>query len=80
MHLCPRQIEIGSWFKPTNVLHTRGWLGSASLGNVSVCVSGLVKVKVKVWVAQSCLTLCNHMDCSLPGSSVLGILQARILE
>ena len=30
--------------------------------------------------AQSCPTLCNPMDCSLPGSSVHGILQARILE
>ena len=30
--------------------------------------------------AQSCLTLCNPMDCSPPGSSVHGILQARILE
>ena len=31
-------------------------------------------------VAQSCPTLCNPMDCTLPGSSVHGILQARILE
>ena len=31
-------------------------------------------------VAQSCPTLCNLVDCSLPGSSVHGILQARILE
>ena len=31
-------------------------------------------------VIQSCLTLCNSMGCSLPGSSVHGILQARILE
>ena len=31
-------------------------------------------------VAQSCLTLCDPMDCSLPSSSVHGILQARILE
>ena len=31
-------------------------------------------------VPQSCLTLCNPMDCSLPGSSVHGIFQARILE
>ena len=31
-------------------------------------------------VTQSCLTLCNPMDCSPPGSSVHGILQARILE
>ena len=29
---------------------------------------------------QSCLTLCDPMDCSLPNSSVCGILQARILE
>ena len=31
-------------------------------------------------VAQSCPTLCDPMDCNLPGSSVHGILQARILE
>ena len=31
-------------------------------------------------VTQSCLSLCNPMDCSSPGSSVYGILQARILE
>ena len=37
-------------------------------------------VKMKVIVAQSCWTLCNPMDCSPPGSSVHGILQARILE
>ena len=30
--------------------------------------------------AESCLTLCNPMDCSQPGSSVHGILLARILE
>ena len=33
-----------------------------------------------VLIAQSCLTLCNATDCSLPRSSVHGILQARILE
>ena len=42
---------------------------------------GLIsQVKVKVSVAQWCLTLCNTMDCSLPDSSVHGILQVRILE
>ena len=35
---------------------------------------------VEVKVAQSCLTLCDSIDCSLPGSSVYGILQARIPE
>ena len=39
-----------------------------------------VHVKVKVLVAQSCLTFCDSMDCSPPGSFVHGILQARILE
>ena len=33
-----------------------------------------------VLVAQSCLTLCNLVDGSLPGSSVHGILKARIVE
>ena len=39
-----------------------------------------MKVKVKVLVTQSYLTLCYPMDCSLPGSSLHGILQARVLE
>ena len=34
----------------------------------------------KVLIAHSCLTLCNPMDCSPPGSPIYGILQARILE
>ena len=36
--------------------------------------------KEKVTVTQSCPTLCDPMGCSLPGSSVHGILQARIME
>ena len=36
--------------------------------------------RVEAVVSQLCLTLCRHMDCSLPGYSVHGILQARILE
>ena len=39
-----------------------------------------MKVKSESEVAQSCLTLSNPMDCSLPGSSVHGIFQARVLE
>ena len=31
-------------------------------------------------IAQSCRTLCDPMDCSLPGSSIHGIFQARVLE
>ena len=39
-----------------------------------------MKVKSEREVAQSCLTLCDPMDCSTPGSSVHGIFQARVLE
>ena len=45
-----------------------GWMSVKSI--VCVCVL----------VAQSCLTLCVSMDCSPPGFSVHGILQAKILE
>ena len=39
-----------------------------------------MEVKSESEVAQSCPTLCNPVDCSLPGSSIHGIFQARILE
>ena len=39
-----------------------------------------MKVESQSEVAQSCPTLSNRMDCSLPGSSVHGIFQARVLE
>ena len=39
-----------------------------------------MKVKSESEVAQSCLTLSDPMDCSLPGSPVHGIFQARVLE
>ena len=63
--------------------------GCSSHGRGSWCHRGQVSLTVtdfsegsplKVSVAQSCLTLCDPMDCSPPGSSVHGILQARIPE
>ena len=39
-----------------------------------------MKVESDSEAAQSCPTLSNLMDCSLPGSSVHGIFQARVLE
>ena len=39
-----------------------------------------MKVESESEVAQSCPTLCDPVDCSLPGSSVHGIFQARVLE
>ena len=48
----------------------------ASLGALSLCVC----ICVSVLVIQSCPNLCGPMDCSQPGSSVHGILQAKIME
>ena len=39
-----------------------------------------MKVKSESEITQSCPTLCDPMDCSLPGFSVHGIFQARVLE
>ena len=51
------------------VLRTSYWVPGT--GNIVVSESE---------VAQLCLTLCDPMDCSLPGSSVHGIFQAKVLE
>ena len=48
--------------------------GAALAGIGHVCVKGMCVG------AQSCLILCDPVDCSPPGSSVHGILQAGILE
>ena len=45
---------------------------------VTICPTFITLMKMKVLVALSCLTFCNFMDCSPPGFSVHGILQARI--
>ena len=83
------------WFFPVNWLFTSGGQSigaSASVLPVNIQgwfpleLTGLIsllygKVKVKESkVTQSCPTLCDPMDCSLPGSSVQRIFQARILE
>ena len=44
------------------------------------CLLHCVKVKSESEVTQSCPTCSNPMDCSLPGSSIHGIFQARVLE
>ena len=61
-----------------------GILQTITLEWVAISFSNAGKWKVKVKseseVAQSYPTLCDPMDCSLPGSSVHGIFQARVLE
>ena len=51
-------------------LYLLGLLSTLDSGHLVLCCA----------VAQSCPTLCDPLDCSPPGSSVHGILQARILE
>ena len=53
------------------------WKGTSIQVN---CTCVFLEVDVHAKSLQSCLTLCNPMDSSLPDSSVHGILQARILE
>ena len=45
-----------------------------------MCLRFFFRLNVLVLVAQSCLILCDPMDCSPPGSSVHEILQATVLE
>ena len=59
------------------------WLwGCASASGLPITPSSFLQwqMSYRCLVAQSSLTLCNPMDCSSPGSSVHGILQARTLE
>ena len=63
-----------SWNKPIDVYYILEKMRVCSVR----CLSLLSKRKVLI--AQLCPTLCDPMDCSPPGSSVHGILQARILE
>ena len=62
------EIRIVNWRGEDGALERSGWdQMQASLG-------------VRAKLLQSCPTICNPMDCSPPGSSVHGILQARILK
>ena len=55
------------------------WTSSPAVGEFQL-LHILTNTESESEVAQSCLTLCDPVDCSLWGSSVHGILQARILE
>ena len=61
-----------SQFKSTLKIFDWKWLELSAVGKQATCV------RAKSF--QSCLTLCNPINCSPPNSSVHGILQARILE
>ena len=80
--LCPwvglcRQVEQAqSCVQPLGLRHIKGkwWHLSITSFSPNFCC------QLCLLFAQSCPTLCDPLDCSLPGSSVHGILQARILK
>ena len=83
----PRDViwSMWTWFSlctnQTPLLNNMVMASGFSIWAASeVCVSLYVLYCLDCLVAQSCLTLCDPMDCSPPGSSVCGISQARILE
>ena len=64
--------------QPTRV--PRPWDSPGKNTGVGCCfLLQCMKVKSQSEVVQSCLTLSDPMDCSLPGSSIHGIFQARVL-
>ena len=83
----PRAFPHGSLPAWTPGMETQGHLFSCSRfwlcsGDTLLCADGLSIVPIYYIseVAQSCPTLCDPMDCCLPGFSVHGIFQARVLE
>ena len=68
-------------FYSINVVIRKFWLHSwLSLLDHIMFLANCADLNTEELVTQLCLTLCNPMDWSLPGPSVCGILQARILE
>ena len=65
--------------QPTRLPHPWDSLGKNTGVGCHFLLQGM-KVKSQSEVAQLCPTLRDPMDCSLPGSSVHGIFQARVLE
>ena len=65
--------------QPTGLLHPWDFPGK-NTGVGCHFLLQCMKVKSESEVAQLCLTLSDPMDCSLPGSSIHGIFQARVLE
>ena len=65
--------------QPTRLCHPWDSLGK-NTGVGCHFLLQCMKVKSESEVAQLCLTLLDLMDCSLPGSSIHGIFQARVLE
>ena len=74
---CPNLVAHSISFTWNSLLLLLTFLTSPTM---QFSFSWFLKVKSESKVTQSCPTLCDPMDCSLSGSSVRGIFQARVLE
>ena len=78
-------MSLGSLWPDSNPLHTitstfENIYCRNSWKLILLNEENTIKCESESEVAQSCLTLCDPMDCSLPGSSIHGIFQTRILK
>ena len=79
--LCLRFIlKWETLIKPARHEPPINWAIDGKFFPIILYSSVILPYSPEVLVAQSCLTLCDPMDCGPPDSSVRGILQARILE
>ena len=78
--LCPPPGALPDpGIKPTSLI-SPALAGRLLTTSATLSISVYMFMKVNVLVPQSCLTLCDSMDCNLLGSSVHGILPAKILD
>ena len=71
----------GSFFRDQTHISCSSWIaGRFFTAEPTGKPTGYIILKSEREVTQSCLTLSDPMDCSLPGSSVHEIFQARVLE
>ena len=68
------------WRKNSLSTNAAGLLGQSYAKHKIIWTLYLINFVVESEIAQSCPTLCDPMDCSLPGFSVHGIFLARVLE
>ena len=89
LHICPLLPDfhgcwwVSQWFyKVTTIFLENSEICLETQGFVFLKAYKWTSIwrKLKVLVTPLCLTVCDPLNCSLPGSSVHGILQARILE
>jgi len=77
------KYEIQTSYKMTEAINNQDYEWNKEYTNIKRILhrfDNIYEIDQLSEVAQSCLTLCNPVDCNLPGSSIHGILQARTLE